>query len=114
MDAKEGTLIEIAQRFQVSAPWITKMRRQRRDLGTLEPQTHRCGRKPFLDDSQREQLAELVRNDADATLKELREQLGVACCLFVIWKASKQLGLTYKKSQSELLSKTGQMFKSDV
>ena len=97
VDAKEGTLIEIAQRFRVSVSWITKIRRQRSDLGTLEPQTHRCGRKPLLDDSQREQLAELIQNDADATLKELRERLGVDCCLFMIWKASREIGLTYKK-----------------
>jgi len=98
VDAKEGTQQEIAQRFCVSEVWIRKMKRQRRELGTLEPQTHRCGRKPSLDESQRKQLAELVAEDADATLKELRERLGVTCCLSVIWNALKQMGLTYKKN----------------
>jgi transposase len=93
VDAKEGTWKEIAARFRVSVPWITRMARQRKELGTLEVQTHRCGRKRKLTEEHHQQLAE----DSDATLKELRERLGVTCCLEVIWDALNRLGLTYKK-----------------
>ena len=87
VEAKEGTWKEIAARFRVSVAWITKIRRQQKDLGTLEPQTFRCGRKPILTEEQRKQLAEIVRKTPDVTLKQLREQLGVKCCLQVIWDA---------------------------
>jgi len=97
VDAKEGTWKEIAARFRVSVPWITRMARQRRELGTLQPQTHRCGRKRLLTEEHHQQLAQLVAEDSDTTRKELRERLGVACCLEVIWDALNRLGLTYKK-----------------
>lgn len=97
VEAKEGTWKEIAARFRVSVAWITKIRRQQKDLGTLEPQTYRCGRKPILTDDHRKQLAEIVRKTPDVTLKQLREQLGVKCCLQVIWDALNKLGFTYKK-----------------
>jgi transposase len=97
VEAKEGTWKEIAARFRVSVAWITKIRRQQKDLGTLVPQTFRCGRKPILTDEQRKQLAEFVRRTPDVTLKQLREQLGVKCCLQVIWEALNKLGFTYKK-----------------
>ena len=74
--------------------WITRIRRQQKDLGTLEPQTFRCGRKPILSDEQRKQLAEIVRKTPDVTLK----QLGVKCCLQVIWDALNKRGFTYKKN----------------
>ena len=78
--------------------WITRIRRQQKDLGTLEPQTYRCGRRPILTDEQRKQLAEIVRKTPDVTLKQLRVQLGVKCCLQVIWDALNKIGFTYKKS----------------
>lgn len=97
VDAREGTQQEIADRFRVSVPWIKRMVRQRKELGTLEVQTHRCGRKRILTEEHHQQLSRLVREDPDATLKELRERLGVSCCLEVIWDALNRLGLTYKK-----------------
>lgn len=79
VEAKEGTWKEIAARFRLSVSWITKIRRQQKVLGTLAPQTYRCGRKPILSDDHRKQLAEMVRKTPDASLMQLRKQLGGDC-----------------------------------
>lgn len=99
-ERKEGTRAELAARFRVSAGWVKKMLSQWRRLGTLRPQTHRCGRKPRLSEADLARLAELVREDPDATLSQLRERLGVACCLPTIWKALRRMKRSYKKKRA--------------
>ena len=59
-ERKEGTHAELAVRFRVSVGWVKKMLSQWRRLGTLRPQTHRCGRKPRLSEADLARLAELV------------------------------------------------------
>jgi transposase len=48
----------------------------------------------------RARLAELVREQPDATLKELRQRLGVVCAESAICMALKKLGFTFKKRRS--------------
>jgi transposase len=45
-------------------------------------------------------LAELVREQPDATLAELRDKLGIQCSLSAIWRGLRQLGLSFKKRPS--------------
>lgn len=97
VDANEETQQEIADRLKVSRQWVGRMVAQREQLGTLQTQTHRCGRKSKLTPEHLQRLAELVTEKRDRTLKELRELLGVECCLQTICTALNRLGLTYKK-----------------
>ena len=66
---------KIAARFSVSYKVVQKLKYQWRDLGTLQPQTHKVGRKRLLTDSQCEQLDKLVRDDPSLTLEQLRSSL---------------------------------------
>ena len=59
-DDKEN-MKQIAERFVVSYKVVQKLKYQWRELGTLEPQTHRVGRKRALSESQSKKLDELVR-----------------------------------------------------
>ena len=47
-EAKEGSQAEIGRRFSVSGRVVGKLVQQKRELGTLEPQIHRRGRKPAI------------------------------------------------------------------
>lgn len=94
---EEATHEELANRFSVSVSWIKKIVSQWKRLGTLEPQTHHCGRKPKLSEEDCQRLAGLVEEDADATLEQFQERLGVTCCLTTIWKALRRLRQTFKK-----------------
>ena len=89
---------QIAERFSVSYQVVQKLKYQWRDLGTLEPQTHKAGRKPTLSDAQRNRLDELIRDDPSLTLEQLRTKLRVKCSLTTIWSELRRLGHTHKKT----------------
>jgi transposase len=97
IDQHEGSLRKIAGRFRVSLSFIERLLRRRRETGSLRPKPHGGGRLPALDDIQLEQLRELVSEQPDATLEELRRRLAVDCSLAAICRALKKLGITRKK-----------------
>ncbi len=90
---------QVAEKYSVSKAWVRRLKQRRRETGQIAP---RCstGRKPKLNAHHRSQLAKLVDERPDATLEELRDQLGVEVCLSTIWLALKSLGLTLKKSSA--------------
>ena len=70
---------------------------QRRATGTLEPEPHGGGTPPVLSPSDRDRLAQLIREQPDATLKQLKQRGGFTCNLKTLWLALDRQGLTRKK-----------------
>jgi transposase len=72
----EGSMRELAERFQVSAAWARKVRQQQRRTGRVErvPQV-RHGFASRVDEAALAQLGEWVREQPDRTAWELRELL---------------------------------------
>jgi transposase len=97
-DAGEGTRQEIAERFKVSVHMVKKLLSQQRKLGSLEAQTHRCGRKPKLDDEDKQWLRETVKKRPDITLEELRQAFAKPCCIVTIFRGLRELRSGYKKN----------------
>jgi len=97
IDQHKGSLRQTARRFRVSLSFIERLLRRRRQTGSLRPKPHGGGRLPALDDNQLKQLRELVSEQPDATLEELRQRLAVACSLAAICRTLKKLGITRKK-----------------
>jgi transposase len=87
----------IARRFVVDLSFVIRLVRSYRETGTIQPKPHGGGRRPTLGPEQLERLRELVRERPDATLKELRQALGVSCSTMVIVRALQKLGLPQKK-----------------
>ena len=94
---------EIAGVFGVSPSWARRVKQRRRQHGELAPRP-RIGKHHFKIDRLR--LAELVREQPDATLAELRDRLAITCSLSAIWSAIDQLGLSFKKRRSTPRSRT--------
>lgn len=88
---------EIAQTFQVSLAWARRVRQIRREEGRTTP-LPRGGATVIKIDMDR--LAELVREQPDATLLELRDRLGVECSESAMSLAVRRLGFTFKKKRS--------------
>ncbi len=88
---------EIAEIFDVCPAWARRVKQRRRETGETGPRPM-GGATVFKIDLVR--LAELVKEQPDATLKELGERLGVDCVSSAISKALKKLGLTSKKRRS--------------
>ena len=93
----DGTLGQIARRFLVSVSFITRLLQLHRSTGSLEPKPHGGGNPAVLLPEDLEQLRELVRQQPDATLEELRQRLGDSCSLMTISRALRKLGLPRKK-----------------
>ena len=93
----EGSLRQIAQRFLVSLSFVVRLLQTYRRTGSIQPQPHRGGNPAKLAPEDLERLRELVQQQPDATLEELRQRLGVACSTMAICRALKKLGLPLKK-----------------
>lgn len=95
---------QIADVFQVSPAWARRVRQRMEQSGESSPRKTGTRAGSIID---HQRLAELVRQQPDATLKELRERLGVPCVDSTICKALKRLGLSFKKRRSTRPSRTG-------
>jgi transposase len=91
------SLRQVARRFQVSLAFVVRLLQRRRETGELAPKPHGGGRHAALDFSQRLRLAQLVHDDPDATLAQLKQRGGFTCTLTTIWRTLRRLKLTYKK-----------------
>lgn len=101
-----STLAEIGRRFSVSGAVVGKLVRQKRELGNLEPQTHRRGRKPAVDGKKLEALRAHLEKHPDATVLERREALGLKCSEQTLWQTLRKLGWRFKKNRREPPSRT--------
>jgi transposase len=93
----DGSLRQIARRFLVSISFVTRLLRLHRSTGSLEPKPHGGGNPAVLGPEDLERLRELIRQQPDATLEELRQRLGASCSTMTISRALRELGLPRKK-----------------
>jgi transposase len=70
-----GSQAYVAKTFGVSHSFVEKLLRRRRTLGTVAPLAHGGGRRRILDQQAQQELREVVRQQPDATLEELRQAL---------------------------------------
>jgi transposase len=105
-DAGQHTRQEVADRFLVSLGMVKKLLRQRKTTGDIAPRHHYSGNKPKITATHRQRLAELVREQPDKTLEELRDAIGVNCTVPAIHYALKALDLSFKKRRSIPPNKT--------
>lgn len=94
---------QIADAFGVCPAWARRVKQRHREHGETEHRPMGGARLVKID---RVRLAELVRARPDATLAELREELGVVCALSALWAALDKLGFSFKKRRSMPPSRT--------
>jgi transposase len=97
VDDREGSRRELARRFKVDVSCITRLLQLRRQTGSIEPRPHGGGIAPTLDQDGLERLRRLVEDDPDATLRELRDRLGIDGSIMIVWRGLKSLGIARKK-----------------
>ena len=97
VEAGEQSLAEIAEFFHVHLSTIVRLLQHYRQTSSVQPKPHAGGRPRKLDASAIARLLEQVRKQPDATLKELRDAVGVPCCLMTIARALQRNRVTFKK-----------------
>ena len=90
-DAEEGTRQEIADRFSVSLGMVKKLLAQRKKLGILGPQNHRCGRKSILSEQDLAWLRKTVEQRQDLTLEKLCRAYKKPCSVMTISRGLQKL-----------------------
>ena len=77
---------------------VRRVRQHFKARGTLEPQTHLCGRKTLLTAQRKSRLQRLVADQPDATLAELGTGLDRPFGTSTVDLWLRRLGLSYKKN----------------
>ncbi len=90
-DAGEGTRKEIAERYNVSLGMVKKLLSQRKKLGILDPQNHRCGRKRILSEQDLLWLRKTVEQRQDLTLEKLCRAYKKPCSVMTISRGLQKL-----------------------
>ena len=89
---------DIAEFFGFCVAAVRRVRQQFKQRGTLQPQTHLCGRQTLLTDGRKARLQKLVAAQPDATLAELGARLDRPFRTSTMDLWLRKLGLTYKKN----------------
>lgn len=97
VDQQQGSLAEIAARFCVSYNCVVAYLNLREETGSLRPRPNPGGRAPAIDPELHPQLLELLRQQPDLTLQQIRDRLDLKCSLAALCRTLKKLGLTRKK-----------------
>ena len=104
------TIIEVAERFEVSESFIKKLLRRKRATGTIAPVGHRGGQPKRLNDKHRQWLLKTVFAAPDSTLEEVRERLldehQVAASVPTLSRQLRALNLRRKKNRWLLVNET--------
>ena len=93
----QTTQEEVAERFAVTARWIRKLLARLRQSGSCAALPHSGGQEAKFKEEHKERLQQLVAEQPDATLEELRERCGAPVSIATISRALKELGLALKK-----------------
>lgn len=94
-DQGKGTR-EIAASFGYCVAAVRRVRQHFKQRGTLEPQTHRCGRKTLLSAARQQRLQQLLAQRPDATLAELGARFHRPTSTMDLWL--NRLGWSRKKT----------------
>ena len=93
----EHSLRQIADLFSVSLSFLVRLLQRYRRTGSGLPKPHGGGPTPCLDERAVQRLLDLVHEQPDATLRELRDRLGVPCHLSTIARVLRRHRISRKK-----------------
>jgi transposase len=97
IDRGEHSLRQIAYLFSVNLSFLVRLLQRRRATGSVQPKPHAGGPPLKLDADAVRRLLELVRQQPDATLAELRDRLGIPCHLATIARVLRRHRISRKK-----------------
>ena len=93
-----GTKVtDAAKAYCVNRSTVTRLIRQMKETGSVEPKTYLRGRKPSLSEEDLQNIDNLLQEQPDITISEIKETLNLKVCEETIRKAVLKLGYVYKK-----------------
>src|SRR5262245_66405242 len=86
----------VARKYSVSPAWVRRLKQRRRQTGSIEPRPPSKGA-PVKLAPHEQHVRDLVKDDPDATLEELRGRLGIRVSVGTLCAFLKRIGLPFKK-----------------
>lgn len=106
------TIVEVAERFQVSPSFIKKLLAQKRATGDIAPIGHRGGQRKRLSRKDCQWLLKTVLSKPDITLADLQELLEkekkISVSVATLSRELRRLNLRRKKNQWSLVNETSE------
>ena len=103
------TTREVARVFDVSEPWVRRLKQWRREEGIIGPRPAGGRRHGHFDPIRLQQLRSWLRQHPDATLEWLlgrvEREMGLRCSVMAVCRAVKKLGWSLKKKRFEPTNK---------
>ncbi len=93
----EGTQALVAKLYGVDLSTFQRWLQRYRKSGRAAP-LPRGHNPPALNEMQMQELSVLVEQTPDATLEQLRQEMGLSCSIVAVHNALKRLGYRYKKN----------------
>jgi putative transposase len=90
----------VAQKYSVSQAWVRRLKQRHKATGSLARRPPSAGR-PVVLAPHENRVRELVRDDPDATLAELRQKLGIKISTGALCNHLQRLKLSFKKKSSK-------------
>ena len=100
---------QVAVKYRVSESWIRRLRQRRRENGEVTPRTRATPAPKWLPYA--ESLRQRIAERPDATLAELKAELGLPFSVQTLCRALQALRFTFKKKFSARPSKTGRTWR---
>lgn len=97
VESGEFSLHEVGELFAVDLSTVVRLLQRYRRTGSVAPKPHGGGRARKLNAKAVTRLLELVKQQPDATLVELRDRLGISCSVMTIFRALQRERITRKK-----------------
>jgi transposase len=106
----EGSVRDVAARFNVAPKTVQNYLKRKRDTGSVEPLPHGGGPTPKLDEAGVRELRTVVEEKNDRTLNEIANELDRRCNVRVgrstVWRIAERLGITRKKNATRRRSRS--------
>lgn len=97
----------VAALFNVSINCVANYLRLREQTGSLQPRPYHGGRAPALAEHRYDEVRQLLAEQPDLTLEQIRDRLQLDCSLAAICRTLKKLDLPRKKKHSRRPSSNG-------
>ena len=110
--AQEGmSVAEMSRVYRVPRRTVYDLLERERTTGAMQSYSKRSGRRPALDELGLDRMRQLILENPDITLEEIKESMRLNICLSAIHRIIyNKLGFTYKKRQYTPVNETDRMF----
>ena len=107
VDRGVGSAREVARPFRVAVNSVYNLLELREQTGSLQPRPNPGGQRPAIPPERHDEVRQLLAEQPDLTLAQIRDRLGLNCSEAAVCRTLKKLKLTRKNNRCTPPSSSG-------